>query len=120
MIKLNNVDIESYIKSINPSFGFESEYYENKMISGKIRRDYRGKRFKASIKFPYLTQEQVNYLFDIIKGEEINAQISTAVGLFQGNVFANLNSSQTRFAFINNNWVWVNYELTLNGVDLID
>lgn len=117
MIKLNGYNLEAFIQSPNPEFGYVDEYVEKKMISGKIRRIYKGKRLNVNISFPYLTSDQIQLLYGFKK---CTAIIDTPYGQYNGDVFCEINSLQKRYAYINNAWVWIGYSINLIGVDLID
>ena len=47
MINLGGIDFELETIGKEPQFGFSAEYREFKTISGKIRRDAKGKRFNG-------------------------------------------------------------------------
>ena len=120
MLKLGGIDFELSTLNKNAQFGSIVEYIEKKMISGKIRRIEKGKRFSAEFSYAYLTDEQRNVLMHLKNNQPIYAEISTPDGIFKGEVYLDINDLITRFAFINNKWVWSNYSITLTGVDYIE
>lgn len=123
MLRIENIDFEFSTMNKEPEFGYTEEYKEYTMLSGKKRRVYKpGSRLNATFSYAYLTDEQKAQLYSVLTTQRtqgfLRAEIDTAKGAFVGNVHMEINNSQTRFAFINGKYVWTNYEITLQGVDM--
>lgn len=126
MIKINNLDFDLTVDTIapNPLFGYVDEYKEYPVISGKIHRDYAGKRFKAEIPCGYFTDKQIHDVYMLQNnqkdGEELIAQIDMPGGeIFSGRVYLSINDLQKRFAKIGTAYVWTNWNVVLLGADLV-
>lgn len=124
MLKIENIDFELPTMNKKPQFGYQEEYKEYTMLSGKKRRVYKkGKRIVASFSYAYLTDEQISQLMNIMTTQKqtgyVNAIIDMPGGSFSGAVNISLDNSQTRWARINGRWVWTDYQITLQGVDMI-
>lgn len=124
MLKLENIEFDLPTMNKNPTFGYEREYKEYTMLSGKKRRVYKpGKRLVASYSYAYLTDEQLSQLGNIMTAQQkngyVNAEINMPGETFVGKVNISIDNSQTRFAKINGRWVWIDYKITLQGVDML-
>ena len=119
MINLNGYDFELTTLSSNPNFGYLTEYREYKTVSGKIRRDVKGKRFQGTFSYGYLTATEIGYVNALLDAQKtagyISAEIETADGTFTGNVFLTIDDTQTRFS----QGKWLNWKLIVTGVDLV-
>lgn len=126
MIKFNNVDFELPTLGKEPQIGYEDEFIEKKMLSGKIRRIYKGKRFYAVFRYAYLTDAQINQLNQILTSQRdtgyISAKISTPFGDFNGNAILTVDKSTTMFKKDKETgkYVWINYSVQLKAVDLAE
>lgn len=122
MLKINNVDMEFPQMGREPTMGYTDEYVEKTMISGKIRRIYKGRRFSATFSYAYLTSSQRNTLDTLLSAQRQNgyltAQIDSPFGTYNGQVIMTLDKEQTRFKYDETlgEYVWVNWQLTLKGV----
>lgn len=123
MLKINNIDMELPQMGREPTMGYAEEYVEKTMLSGKIRRIYRGKRFYATFSYAYLTSEQRTTVQQLLASQEqngyVSVQISSPYGTFSGQAIMELNQQQTRFAYseVLNDYVWVDWQITVKGVE---
>ena len=123
MLKINNIDMELPQIGKEPKMGYAEEYVEKTMLSGKIRRIYRGKRFYATFSYAYLTSEQRTIIQQLLAAQEqsgyVTVQISSPYGTFSGQAIMELNQQQTRFAYsdVLGDYVWVDWQITVKGVE---
>lgn len=123
MLKINNIDMELPQIGKEPKMGYAEEYVEKTMLSGKIRRIYRGKRFYATFSYAYLTSEQRTIIQQLLAAQEqsgyVTVQISSPYGTFSGQAIMELNQQQTRFAYsdVLKDYVWVDWQITVKGVE---
>ena len=123
MLTINNIDMELPQMGKEPQMGYAEEYVEKTMLSGKIRRIYRGKRFYATFSYAYLTNEQRTIIQQLLAAQEqsgyVTVQISSPYGTFSGQAIMELNQQQTRFAYsdVLKDYVWVNWQITVKGVE---
>lgn len=123
MLKINNIDMELPQMGKEPKMGYAEEYVEKTMLSGKIRRIYRGKRFYATFSYAYLTSEQRTIIQQLLAAQEqsgyVTVQISSPYGTFSGQAIMELNQQQTRFAYseVLGDYVWVDWPITVKGVE---
>ncbi len=123
MLKINNIDMELPQMGKEPQMGYAEEYVEKTMLSGKIRRIYRGKRFYATFSYAYLTSEQRTIIQQLLAAQEqsgyVTVQISSPYGTFSGQAIMELNQQQTRFAYseVLGDYVWVDWQMTVKGVE---
>lgn len=124
MIKIENIDVEFPQMGKEPKVGYETIYQEYIMMSGKIKRIEKGKRFVASFSYAYLTADQRSTIQELLTTQKLQgylaAQISTPQGTFIGNVIIDINSDQSRFAYseVLQDYVWTNWSFTAKAVDL--
>lgn len=123
MLTINNIDMELPQMGKEPQMGYAEEYVEKTMLSGKIRRIYRGKRFYATFSYAYLTSEQRTIIQQLLAAQEqsgyVSVQISSPYGTFSGQAIMELNQQQTRFAYseVLGDYVWVDWQITVKGVE---
>lgn len=123
MLTINNIDMELPQMGKEPQMGYAEEYVEKTMLSGKIRRIYRGKRFYATFSYAYLTSEQRTIIQQLLAAQEqsgyVTVQISSPYGTFSGQAIMELNQQQTRFAYseVLSDYVWVDWQITVKGVE---
>ena len=123
MLKINNIDMELPQMGKEPQMGYAEEYVEKTMLSGKIRRIYRGKRFYATFSYAYLTSEQRTIIQQLLAAQEqsgyVTVQISSPYGTFSGQAIMELNQQQTRFAYseVLGDYVWIDWQITVKGVE---
>lgn len=123
MLTINNIDMELPQMGKEPQMGYAEEYVEKTMLSGKIRRIYRGKRFYATFSYAYLTSEQRTIIQQLLAVQEqsgyVTVQISSPYGTFSGQAIMELNQQQTRFAYseVLGDYVWVDWQITVKGVE---
>ena len=109
-----------------PTMGYADEYVEKTMISGKIRRIYKGRRFYANFSYAFLTAEQRATVNSLLAAQRQNGyltvQISSPFGSYNGQAIIELGQEQTRFKYdeTTGDYVWTNWTLTLKGVDYDD
>lgn len=125
MLTINNIDMELPQMGREPTMGYADEYVEKTMISGKIRRIYKsGHRFYATFSYAYLTAEQKATLNSLLAAQRqdgyLTVQISSPFGNYNGQAIMELNQDQTRFKYDETlqDYVWINWQLTLKAVDL--
>lgn len=123
MLKIESVDFELPQMGREPTMGYSDEYIEKTMISGKIRRIYKGKRFYATFSYAFLTDEQISAVNELLATQRqngfLNVEISTPYGEYAGGAIIELNSDQSRFKYDNETgkYVWTNWSLSLKAVD---
>ena len=123
MLTINNIDMELPQMGKEPQMGYAEEYVEKTMLSGKIRRIYRGKRFYATFSYAYLTSEQRTIIQQLLAAQEqsgyVSVQISSPYGTFSGQAIMELNQQQTRFAYseVLGDYVWVDWQITVKSVE---
>ena len=76
MINLGGYDFELGTLASNPKFGYITEYREYKTISGKIRRDVKGKRFQGTFSYGYLTATEISKYKFVIRHTKKQPDIS--------------------------------------------
>lgn len=126
MLTINNIDMELPQMGREPTMGYADEYVEKTMISGKIRRIYKGRRFYANFSYAFLTAEQRATVNSLLATQRQNGyltvQISSPYGTYNGQAIMELGQEQTRFKYdeTTGDYVWTNWTLTLKGVDYDD
>lgn len=124
MINLGGIDFELNTLAPNPEFNYEEEYVERKMISGKLREIYKGKRMTFTATYAYLNSTQISQLYSLLDQQRANgcvsATITTPSGTFEGNVTITIDDTQKRFTYNSSlGWIWSNWVILLTAVDLI-
>ena len=126
MLTINGIDMELPQIGREPTMGYADEYVEKTMISGKIRRIYKGRRFYATFSYAFLTAEQRATVNSFLSAQRQNGyltvQISSPFGTYNGQAIIELGQEQTRFKYDEEaqDYVWTNWTLTLKGVDYDD
>lgn len=126
MLTINGIDMELPQIGREPTMGYADEYTEKTMISGKIRRIYKGRRFYANFSYGFLTAEQRATMNSLLAAQRQNGyltvQISSPYGTYNGQAIIELGQEQTRFKYDEEvqDYVWTNWTLTLKGVDYDD
>ena len=126
MLTINGIDMELPQMGREPTMGYADEYIEKNMISGKIRRIYKGRRFYANFSYAFLTAEQRATVNSLLAAQRqngyLNVQISSPFGSYNGQAIIELGQEQTRFKYDEEaqDYVWTNWTLTLKGVDYDD
>lgn len=126
MLTINGIDMELPQMGREPTMGYADEYVEKTMISGKIRRIYKGRRFYANFSYGFLTAEQRATMNSLLAAQRQNGyltvQISSPYGTYNGQAIMELGQEQTRFKYDEEaqDYVWINWTLTLKGVDYDD
>lgn len=126
MLTINGIDMELPQIGREPTMGYADEYVEKTMISGKIRRIYKGRRFYANFSYAFLTAEQRATVNSLLAAQRQNGyltvQISSPFGTYNGQAIMELGQEQTRFKYDEEaqDYVWTNWTLTLKGVDYDD
>lgn len=126
MIQVEGVDIEYPQIGREPQMGYTPEYIEKRMISGYIRRLYRGKRFNATFSYAFLTQEQIDEIRQLLdlqyqKGV-LQIIISSPFGNYEGDAILELNGTQTRYKRDpdTGEFVWTNWRINVQGARYVD
>jgi hypothetical protein len=123
MLMLNNADWELPQIGKEPTVGYEDEYVEKTMISGKIRRIYKGRRFYGNFSYAFLTTAQRDDLQTLLLLQRTNGyidvKISTPYGSFEGQAIIDVDASQTRFRYDTETgeYVWTNWRMSIKAVD---
>lgn len=126
MLKIENVDLEFPTIGKEPTFGFADEFIEKTMLSGKIKRIYKGRRFYATFNYGFLLEEQRQKIETLLQTQRtqgyLTAEINTPYGSYTGEVILELNNNQTRFMYsdVLKDYVWTNWTLTLKAVGYAD
>lgn len=126
MLTINGIDMELPQIGREPTMGYADEYVEKTMISGKIRRIYKGRRFYANFSYGFLTAEQRATMNSLLAAQRQNGyltvQISSPYGTYNGKAIMELGQEQTRFKYDEEaqDYVWTDWTLTLKGVDYDD
>lgn len=126
MLTINGIDMELPQIGREPTMGYADEYIEKTMISGKIRRIYKGRRFYANFSYGFLTAEQRAIVNSLLAAQRqygyLSVQISSPYGTYNGQAIIELGQEQTRFKYDEEaqDYVWTNWTLTLKGVDYDD
>lgn len=121
MLKVENVDLEYPQIGKQPTMGYSDEYIEKTMMSGLIKRIYKGKRFYATFSYPYLLDKQRATLNSLLNTQRtqgfLNVVIDTPFGQYNGQAILELSNEQTRFAYsdVLKDYVWTNWSITLKG-----
>lgn len=123
MLKIEGIDFELPQIGREPKMGYADEFIEKTMISGKIRRIYRGKRFYATFSYAFLTDEQILTFNSLLEQQReqgfLNIEIDTAFGSYKGSAIVELNNDQSRFKYDRDTgtYMWTNWQLAVKGVD---
>ncbi len=121
MLKVENINIEYPQIGKEPTMGYSDEYVEKTMMSGLIKRIYKGKRFYATFSYPYLLEKEratINSLLATQRSQGyLNVVIDTPFGQYAGQAILELGNDQTRFMYSNvlQDYVWTNWSITLKG-----
>ena len=122
MLKIEGIDMEFPQMGKEPKVGYSEEYIEKNMISGNIRRIYKGKRLYATFTYAFLTDEQRSIISQLLSTQAtqgyVNVEISNPFGTFDGEALIELNNDQSRFCYseILNDYVWTNFTLNIKAV----
>ena len=122
MFKIEDIDMEFPQMGKEPKVGYSEEYIEKNMISGNIRRIYKGKRLYATFTYAFLTDEQRSIISQLLSTQAtqgyVNVEISNPFGTFDGEALIELNNDQSRFCYseILNDYVWTNFTLNIRAV----
>jgi len=124
MINLGGINWELKTLAPDPEFNYEEEFVERKMISGKVRRIYKGKRMTFTATYGYLTDTQISNLYSLLDSQRSNgyvsATITTPSGTFEGNVSIEIDDSQKRYTHSDSlGWIWTNWVIILTAIDLV-
>lgn len=121
MLKIENVDFELPQIGKEPKMGYSDEYIEKTMMSGLIKRIYKGKRFYATFSYAYLLDEERASINRILATQRTNGYINVVIdspfGQYSGQAILELNNEQTRFCYsaVLGQYVWTNWSITLKG-----
>lgn len=126
MLKIENIDLEFPTIGKTPSFGFSDEFVEKTMMSGKIKRIYKGRRFYATFSYGYLLDEQRAIIDELLQTQRVKGALvvkcTTPYGEFDGDAILELNNNQARYLYsdVLKDYVWTNWTLTLKAVSYVD
>lgn len=126
MLKINGIDFDLIQMGKEPKMGYADEYVEKTMISGKIRRIYKGKRFYATFSYAFLTDEQISTLKDLLDLQRqngfLNVEISNPFGTFVGEAILELGDEQIRYKYnaLTQKYVWTNWTVSLKAVSYVN
>lgn len=121
MLKVENINIEYPQIGKEPTMGYSDEYIEKTMMSGLIKRIYKGKRFYATFSYPYLLEKERATINSLLATQRtqgyLNVVIDTPFGQYAGQAILELGNDQTRFMYSNvlQDYVWTNWSITLKG-----
>lgn len=121
MLKVENINIEYPQIGKEPTMGYSDEYVEKTMMSGLIKRIYKGKRFYATFSYPYLLENERATINSLLATQRtqgyLNVVIDTPFGQYSGQAILELGNDQTRFMYSNvlQDYVWTNWSITLKG-----
>lgn len=125
MLKIEGIDFEFPQMGKEPKIGFSDEYIEKIMMSGLIRRIYKGRRFVATFSYAYLLDEQRQMLQQVLDRQKkrgyvnvvINSPLYDSQNTYTLQAIIELNNQQTRFAYseVLGQYVWTNWNITLKG-----
>lgn len=121
MLQVEGIDIEYPQIGKEPKMGYSDEYVEKVMVSGLVKRIYRGKRFYATFSYPFLQPEQIDTIKQLLAGQRqrgyLNVTISSPYGNYDGQAILELNNDQTRFKRDpeTGDFVWTNWSITVKG-----
>lgn len=106
-----------------PTIGYEDEFIEKVMISGKIRRIYKGRRFYAKFYYGFLSERQILEMRELLSTQRSDGYLTvtadTAYGIFSGQAIVDLNNNQRSFEYdaITGEKNWLDWTLTIKAVD---
>jgi hypothetical protein len=121
MLKVENINIEYPQIGKEPTMGYSDEYIEKTMMSGLIKRIYKGKRFYATFSYPYLLENERATINSLLATQRtqgyLNVVIDTPFGQYSGQAILELGNDQTRFMYSNvlQDYVWTNWSITVKG-----
>lgn len=121
MLKVENINIEYPQIGKEPTMGYSDEYIEKTMMSGLIKRIYKGKRFYATFSYPYLLENERATINSLLATQRtqgyLNVVIDTPFGQYAGQAILELGNDQTRFMYSNvlQDYVWTNWSITVKG-----
>lgn len=121
MFIIESIDFEFPQIGKEPKIGFSDEYIEKTMLSGFIKRIYKGKRFYATFTYPYLLSDERATLKSVLDTQRqkgyVNVILDTPFGQYDGQAFIELNNEQSRFCYsdVLKEYVWTNWSITLKG-----
>lgn len=121
MLTVENQNIEYPQIGKEPKMGYSDEYVEKTMMSGLIKRIYKGKRFYATFTYAYLLDSERQTIKSLLDTQRqhgyLNIKINTPYGAYEGKAILEINNDQTRFAYskVLNDYVWTNWSITVKG-----
>lgn len=122
MLKIEGINFEFPQMGREPKMGYSDEYVEKTMISGKVVRIYKGKRFYASFSYAFLTDEQISAMREALATQRqqgyLNVEIDSPFGSFVGGAIVELGNEQSRFKYDSESgkYIWTNWQLSLKAV----
>ena len=123
MFTINGNDWELPQSGHEPTMGYSDEYIEKTMISGKIRRIYKGRRFYANFYYPFLSDAQMTAFENLFTVQRRDGYLVVAIdspyGTWRGNVLIDGNNNQRRFTTdpTTRERRWLDWQLSITAVD---
>ena len=123
MFEINGENWELPQSGREPTMGYSDEYIEKTMISGKIRRIYKGRRFYASFHYPFLSDAQKSAYEALFATQRRNGSLSVEIdspyGSWSGQAILDGNNNQRRFTAdpMTGERKWLDWNITITAVD---
>ena len=123
MFTINGQNWELPQSGKEPTMGYSDEYIEKTMISGKIRRIYKGRRFFARFYYPFLSDTQKSAYEALFTTQRQNGsltiEIDSPYGSWRGEAILDGNNNQRRFTAdpITGERRWLDWTLSITAVD---
>lgn len=123
MLTINGQDWELSQIGNEPTIGYEDEYIEKTMISGKIRRIYKGRRFYAKFSYGFLSDSQISSMNDLLATQRVSGyldvSVDTAYGVFSGQAIVDLSNNQRRWTRDRQTGerLWFDWVIEIKAVD---
>ena len=123
MFTINGENWELPQSGKEPTMGYSDEYIEKTMISGKIRRIYKGRRFYASFYFPFLSDAQKASFEALLttqrRAGSLSIEIDAPYGSWSGEAILDGNNNQRRFTSdpTTGDRLWLDWNISITAVD---
>lgn len=123
MFTINGQNWELPQSGKEPTMGYSDEYIEKTMISGKIRRIYKGRRFYANFYYGFLSENQKTSFEDMLATQRRNGyltvQIDSPYGTWSGQAIIDGNNNQRRFIADPKTGErrWLDWNISVTAVD---
>ena len=123
MFTINGQNWELPQSGKEPTMGYSDEYIEKTMISGKIRRIYRGRRFYANFYFPFLSDAQKTSFEALLATQRQSGSLTVVIdspyGTWRGEAILDGNNNQRRFTADSTTGEhrWLDWNISITAVD---